>query len=133
MLSEMDGWIKLSDIKFYEHAVLFIINTFKPLYYSILFFHWLIWRCFTSACLIFSNLTLLSKFTFRKIEGLYINALISKELFLKKAITQLSKEVGGFLFHYIIYIYIYIYIYNMYIYIYVYINIHSIYIFFNLK
>ena len=74
------------------------------------FFHWLISRCFTSACLIFSNLTLLSKFTFRKIEGLYINALISKELFLKKAITQMSKKLGGFLFHYIIYVYIYIYI-----------------------
>ena len=103
------------------------------------FFHWLISRCFTSACLIFSNLTLLSKFTFRKIEGLYINALISKELFLKKAITQMSKKLGGFLFHYIIYVYIYIYIYiyitciYIYIYIYIYINIHSIYIFFNLK
>ena len=114
----------------------FLLST--PLNHSITvfsFFHWLISRCFTSACLIFSNLTLLSKFTFRKIEGLYINALISKELFLKKAITQMSKKLGGFLFHYIIYIYIYIYIYNMYIYIYIYIyiNIHSIYIFFNLK
>ena len=33
MFSEMDVK-KLSDIKFYEDAVHFIINTFKPLFYS---------------------------------------------------------------------------------------------------
>ena len=29
-----DGWVKLSNIKFYEDAVLFIISTFEALYYT---------------------------------------------------------------------------------------------------
>ena len=29
-----DGWIKLSNVKFFEDAFLFVINTFEPFLYS---------------------------------------------------------------------------------------------------